>query len=76
MGNDENHKIPTIKDDVPLAIAAKDSEPQPSHWPKVNKPTHPADIATNSGNGLPMRESSLNQGIARYKYEADLATAE
>jgi catechol 2,3-dioxygenase-like lactoylglutathione lyase family enzyme len=69
-------QIPAIEDDAPLAIAAEGSEPQPGHWPEVTKPTLSADMVANSGNGLPMRESFLNQGIARYKYDTDIAAAE
>ena len=69
-------QMPAIEDNLPLAIDAEGSEPQPGHWPKVTKPTLPADMVANSGNGLPMRESFLNQGIARYKCDTDIAAAE
>ena len=68
-------QMPAIEDDVPLAIVAEGSEPQPGHWPEVTKPTPPADMVANSGNGLPMRESFLKQGIARYKYDVDMEAA-
>jgi hypothetical protein len=32
-------------------------------------------MVANSGNGLPMRESFLNQGIARYKHGEDIVKA-
>ena len=69
-------QIPAIEDDDPLAIAAEGSEPQPGHWPEVTKPTLPSNMIANSGNGLPMRENFLKQGIARYKSDVDIAAAE
>jgi hypothetical protein len=32
-------------------------------------------MVAKSGNGLPMRESFLKQGIARYKNDADITAA-
>ena len=69
-------QIPAIEDDDPLDIAAEGAEPQPGYWPEVTNPTPRAEMIAKSGNGLPMRESFLKQGLARYRDEADRAAAE
>ena len=68
-------QFPAIEDDDPLDIAAEGAEPQPGHWPEVRTPTPRAQMVAKSGNGLPMRESFLKQGIARYKNNADMTAA-
>lgn len=69
-------QFPAIEDDDPLDIAAEGANPQPGHWPEVTKQTAPKDMVAKSGNGLPMRESFLKQGLARYRDEADGIAAE
>ena len=68
-------QFPAIEDDDPLDIAVEGAEPQPGHWPEVKTPTPRAQMVAKSGNGLPMRESFLKQGIARYKNNADMTAA-
>lgn len=58
--------LPAIEDDEPLAIAAEGAEPQAGHWPAVTKSTPESEMTASSGNGKPMRDSFLNQGIARF----------
>lgn len=69
-------QFPAIEDDNPLAIAAEGADPQPGHWPNVTVHTAPEDMVAKSGNGLPMRESFIKQGLARYREDADAAVAE
>ncbi len=69
-------RFPAIEDDDPLAIAAEGAEPQAGHWPEVTSPTAAEDMIAKSGNGLPMRESFLKQGLARYREESDAVAAE
>ncbi len=69
-------QTPAIEDDEPLAIAAEGAGPQPGHWPDVTTPTPVEDMVAKSGNGLPMRESFLKRGLARYRDDVDIAAAE
>lgn len=69
-------KFPAIEDDDPLDIAAEGADPQPGHWPEVTAHTAREDMVAKSGNGLPMRESFLKQGLARYREETDGIAAE
>lgn len=69
-------QIPAIEDDDPLAIATEGADPQPGHWPDVTRPTPAKDMVAKSGNGLPMRESFLKRGLARYRDDAGMAAAE
>lgn len=69
-------QFPAIEDDDPLDIAAEGADPQPGHWPEVTTPTPRAEMVAKSGNGLPMRESFLKRGLARYKDGADMAATE
>ena len=57
--------VPAIEDDAPLAIAAEGAAPQPGHWPAVTDPTPPGEMLAHPGNGYPMRDSFIRQGIAR-----------
>ena len=41
--------------------------PQPGHWPEVEKSTPESDMRALTGNGHPMREHFLEQGLARYR---------
>jgi|TARA_B110000495_G_C22990938_1_gene583506 catechol 2,3-dioxygenase-like lactoylglutathione lyase family enzyme len=68
-------QFPAIEDDDPLDIAAEGAEPQQGHWPEVTTPTPRSQMVAKSGNGLPMRESFLKQGVARYKNDADITAA-
>lgn len=58
--------VPAIEDDDPLPIAAEGADPQPGQWPEVAAPTPVEAMVASSGNGRPMRESFLRQGLARY----------
>ncbi|NQV98654.1 MAG: VOC family protein [Rhodospirillales bacterium] len=69
-------EFPAIEDDDPLDIAAEGADLQPGHWPEVKTHTAPEDMVAKSGNGLPMRESFLKRGLARYRDEADRIAAE
>ena len=62
-------KGPAIVDDDPLEIAAEGSSPQPGVWPEVTNPTPPEKMKALPGNGYPMREHFLRQGIARWRQE-------
>jgi len=59
-------QMPAISEDDPLDIAAEGSELQPGHWPSVENPTPESEMRALTGNGQPMRENFLKQGLARY----------
>ncbi len=58
---------PAVVDDAPLAIVAEGNRPQTGHWPEVTEPTPPAHMTAHGGNALPLRQSLLAQGRARFK---------
>ena len=57
--------LPAMEDDEPMAIVAEGAEPQPGIWPAVAEPTPPEQMVAHAGNGSPMRDSFIRQGIAR-----------
>ena len=59
-------QTPAISEDDPLDIAAEGSGLQPGHWPPVEKSTPQSEMRASSGNGQPMREHFLKNGLARY----------
>ena len=59
-------QTPAISEDDPLDIAAEGADTQPGHWPSVQNPTPPAEMRALTGNGHPMREHFLEQGLARF----------
>jgi catechol 2,3-dioxygenase-like lactoylglutathione lyase family enzyme len=59
--------MPAISEDDPLAVAAEGAEAQPGHWPEVGRRTPPEEMRAESGNGQPMREHFLEQGLARFR---------
>ena len=59
-------QTPAISEDDPLAIAAEGADPQPGHWPAVATHTQPSDMRALVGNGKPMRDDFLANGLARY----------
>ena len=73
-------QMPAISEDDPLDIAAEGSEFQPGHWPSVENPTPESEMRALTGNGQPMREHFLKQGLARYstgvpsEFQESLAT--
>ena len=48
-----------------MAIVAEGSEPQPGHWPAVERPTPPEAFRAKAGNGHVMRETFLREGRGR-----------
>lgn len=62
----ELEQIPAISDDDPLAIAAEGAESQPGHWPPVRVQTPESEMNALVGNGKPMRDHFLENGLARY----------
>ncbi len=60
-------RMPAITEDDPLAVAAEGEGPQPGHWPEAEKSTPEAEMRALTGNGRPMREHFLEQGLARYR---------
>ena len=62
-------QTPAISEDDPLDIAAEGSGRQPGHWPSVQDPTPESEMRALSGNGQPMREHFLEQGLARYSVD-------
>ncbi len=59
-------QMPAISEEDPLDIAAEGAGPQPGHWPSVENPTPESEMRALTGNGQPMREHFLKQGLARY----------
>jgi catechol 2,3-dioxygenase-like lactoylglutathione lyase family enzyme len=62
----ELEQTPAISDDDPLDIAAEGADMQVGHWPGVQNPTPQAAMRALTGNGQPMREHFLAQGLASY----------
>lgn len=65
-------KFPAISEDDPLDIAAEGADPQAGHWPEVRNPTPESEMRALGGNGRPMREHFLQQGLASYAPEVPL----
>jgi catechol 2,3-dioxygenase-like lactoylglutathione lyase family enzyme len=63
----ELEQTPAISEDDPLEIAAEGAEMQVGHWPVVQNPTPQAEMRAFTGNGQPMREHFLAQGLASYE---------
>ena len=59
-------RYPAISEDDPLDIAAEGADPQPGHWPAVRHATPESEMRAQGGNGHPMREYFLEQGLARF----------
>lgn len=59
-------QIPAISEDDPLDIATEGAEPQPGHWPSVQKVTPESEMRALVGNGKPMRDHFLKNGLARF----------
>lgn len=62
----ELEQMPAISEDDPLAIAAEGAEAQPGHWPEVKRVTPEAEMRALVGNGRPMRDHFLEQGLASF----------
>lgn len=56
---------PAIVDDDPLPVVAEGAQPQPGHWPEVKAATPVSAMVATSGNGIPMRQSFLDRGLAK-----------
>jgi catechol 2,3-dioxygenase-like lactoylglutathione lyase family enzyme len=59
-------QTPAISEDDPLDIAAEGAEMQVGHWSVVQNPTPQAEMRALTGNGQPMREDFLAQGLVSY----------
>jgi len=62
----ELEHMPAISEDDPLAVAAEGAEAQPGHWPEVERITPESDMRALTGNGHPMREYFLREGLAKF----------
>ena len=62
----ELEQTPAISEDDPLDIAAEGSGLQPGHWPTVEKVTPESEMLALTGNGQPMRDHLLENGLAGY----------
>jgi len=60
-------RMPAISEDDPLAIAAEGADAQSGHWPAVEHVTPASEMRASTGNGHPMREHFLQQGLARFR---------
>ncbi len=65
-------QFPAISEDDPLDIVAEGADLQAGHWPIVEHPTPESDMYASGGNGHPMREHFLKNGLA--KYSSDIST--
>ena len=68
----ELEQIPAISEDDPLDIVAEGADMQIGHWPAVQHPTPQSEMRALGGNGQPMREHFLAQGLARYTDDVSL----
>ncbi|MDH5356834.1 MAG: hypothetical protein OEY09_20505, partial [Gammaproteobacteria bacterium] len=59
-------QTPAISEDDPLDIVSEGSEAQAGHWPAVTNETPESDMRADGGNGHPMRQHFLNNGLARF----------
>jgi hypothetical protein len=59
-------QYPAISEDDPLDIVAEGADPQTGHWPTVEHHTSESDMRASGGNGHPMRQHFLNNGLAKY----------
>ena len=62
----ELEQIPAISEDDPLDVATEGADMQSGHWPAVKHSTPPSEMQALVGNGQPMREQFLAQGLASY----------
>ena len=78
----ELEQTPAISEDDPLDIVAEGADMQPGHWPAVTTSTSPSQMRASVGNGQPMREHFLAQGLASYapglspEFQASLNSAD
>lgn len=59
-------QTPAMSEDDPLDIVDEGSAPQAGYWPAVIKATSESEMRAEGGNGHPMREHFLNNGLARF----------
>ncbi|MCG6888272.1 MAG: VOC family protein [Gammaproteobacteria bacterium] len=59
-------QYPAISEDDPLEIVAEGADPQPGHWPVVERVTPQAEMCAEGGNGHPMRQHFIKNGLARF----------
>jgi len=65
-------QTPAISEDDPLEIAAEGADPQPGHWPAVQLRTPQSEMNASIGNGKPMRDHFLENGLASYGADVPL----
>ena len=58
-------QTPAMDEEKPMDVVAEGANAQPGVWPEVTNPTPPAEMTAHAGNGHSMRETFLNQGVAR-----------
>ena len=66
-------QCPAISEDDPLDIIAEGADLQAGHWPVVEHKTSELDMHASSGNGHPMRQYFLENGLAKYSKEVSIA---
>ncbi len=59
-------QYPAISEDDPLDIVSEGADPQPGHWPAVERATPESEMRADGGNGHPMRQYFLEKGLARF----------
>jgi len=65
-------QYPAISEDDPLDIVAEGADPQAGHWPAVEHQTSESDMQASSGNGHPMRQYFLENGLAKYSKDVSI----
>ena len=65
-------QFPAISEDDPLEIVAEGADLQAGHWPIVERPTPESDMYASGGNGHPMREHFLKNGLAKYSSDVSI----
>jgi len=63
---------PAISEDDPLDIVAEGADPQPGHWPAVEYATPESNMLASDGNGHPMRQHFLDNGLAEYSKDVSI----
>ncbi len=59
-------QYPAMSEDDPLEIVAEGADPQPGHWPAVRRATAQSEMRAQGGNGHPMRQHFIENGLARF----------
>ena len=65
-------RYPAVSDDDPLDIVGEGADLQAGHWPAVERHTAESDMHASSGNGHPMRQHFLENGLAVFSKDVSI----